>query len=423
MASTNNPSTDGTLPPFITGLCLLGCFLYMALPQPLLNNSAIHSANGVNFVLQKIHPGTIPVFISFLALLMRAGNPYRGLLDIRRDMPASLLLLAVTVLIFAYALARSGAHGTGFLLDTHMAAPLIAIVAGYSRPALLRKAAVFMIGFAALDSVIGIGEFVTHLRVYSFDPDWAVLHEKFFRASSLMGQPLASALLLPSALFAALSLDLSRPIKTGLIILMPVALIAFGSYCALAVTILSLGALGAVLVMRDIKARRLTMPHATLMAGLFVCGVTALVVEIMACPDQRAAAGAEYQYILSSQHLAFSILASLNMRDVLFGISSDRIAKLAAGVGIRIPASDINNPWILLFLMTGGGAFLLWLVATANFWRALLRWQPFALTCAVLAYFIIASTSNSFGRKDTIYPAMTGLVAYAAGAKKTGKSV
>jgi hypothetical protein len=28
----------------------------------------------------------------------------------------------------------------------------------------------------------------------------------------------------------------------------------------------------------------------------------------------------------------------------------------------------------------------------------------------VMAYFIIASTSNSFGRKDVIYPAMIGLI-------------
>ena len=419
MGTENNPrrASPGSL--VAAGLCLFGCLLYMTLSEPLLNALGFHYTDSTGPLLQKIHPGAIPVFISFAVLLIDR----RSLQAVSRAFPAALFLLAAVFLSFIYAVARSGTHGIGFLIDTHMVVPMIAMALAGAPPSYTRRAGLCFIGFAALDGMIGIVEFIGHCRLYSFDPDWAVLHEGDFRASSLLGSPLASDLFLPVALFAALGVDMPRRIKIGLIILLPLALLAFGGYFALAVTVAGLTLLGAQKIRQAVAARRLTVPQAALIAASFCIGVAIVITQILNNPGESAAVTATYRSIIDNQHRAFGIFEQMSGRELVFGVSTNRIIDLAAGANIAIPKGDIESPWVLMFLIMGGGFFVLWAVAAVNFLRILMRRAPLALICALLAYFIIASTSNSFGRKDTVYPAMIGLMACATASTGCRKAV
>ena len=79
-------------------------------------------------------------------------------------------------------------------------------------------------------------------------------------------------------------------------------------------------------------------------------------------------------------------------------------------MGLSLPIDDIENPWILMMMFLVAVVFPVWFLATLAFAYKLIRGKPLALQMAVVAYFIVASTSNSFGRKDSTYLLMVGAV-------------
>jgi hypothetical protein len=418
MGTENNPAHRSPASPVAAGLCLFGCFLYLILSEPLLNALGFHYTDGNGPFFQKIHPGAILVFISFAVLFIGRERPQA----ISREYPAPTFLLATILISFIYSIARSGAHGIGFLIDTHMVVPMIAIVLAYAPRSYARRGVLCFVAFAALDAIIGIGEFMVHSRIFSVDPHWATLHESSFRISSLMGSPLASDLFLPVALFAALGVDLPRGIKIGLIILLPLALMAFGGSFAFVVTTVGLTLLGAGKVLQSVEAEQMTVRQASFVAASFCIGVTFVIMHILDSPSESAFVLADYRFILDSQSRAFGIFHQMSLHELVFGVSTSRIANLASAANIAIPAGDIESPWVLMFLVMGGGFFILWTVATVNFLCTLMRRRSLALICATLAYFIIASTSNSFGRKDVLYPSMIALMACATASASRRKA-
>jgi hypothetical protein len=152
--------------------------------------------------------------------------------------------------------------------------------------------------------------------------------------------------------------------------------------------------------------------------GLILIGLFFVIAIILYANFDPAGALTEYHSLIESQRRAFEILPLLNVREMIVGVGMDRINDLARQVGISIPQGDIDNPWVLMFLILGGGGFVLWLAATGWFFRNLLRGQSLTLRLALIAYFLIASTSDSFGRKDTIYPATIGVIACATASRR-----
>ena len=96
--------------------------------------------------------------------------------------------------------------------------------------------------------------------------------------------------------------------------------------------------------------------------------------------------------------------------ELLFGISPARIEEIAYQLGLILPMSDIENPWVLMFMLLGAIMFPFWLGMTGVFIWKLQNKKPLMLKMVILAYFLIASTSNSFGRKDAIYALMVAIV-------------
>ena len=61
-------------------------------------------------------------------------------------------------------------------------------------------------------------------------------------------------------------------------------------------------------------------------------------------------------------------------------------------------------------MLCGLITFPFWLALTFAFIGRLMKGNPVALQLGVLAYYITASTSNSFGRKDSTYLIMVSAV-------------
>jgi len=151
-----------------------------------------------------------------------------------------------------------------------------------------------------------------------------------------------------------------------------------------------------------------------MLALIPVCLTGGLYALIHSSMGERILAHAQWDASAHSRALAFMVFDYTKADDIIFGMSTDRIMEIAYRMNLAVPLSDIENPWLLMFMYLGIIAFPFWLLATLAFIYKLMQGKSLALKLAVLAYFITASTSNSFGRKDSTYLIMVCAVICAA---------
>ena len=109
--SGERASLAGLAYPVAGVICLFGFFLHIVLSDPLLNSIGFHYSGDEGQFYEKIHPGTVFIFISFFVLLWSHGNPLREFLLISWRYQVYMLFLLLYVLLFFYMLARSGYQG------------------------------------------------------------------------------------------------------------------------------------------------------------------------------------------------------------------------------------------------------------------------------------------------------------------------
>ncbi|HEU0118160.1 MAG TPA: VpsF family polysaccharide biosynthesis protein [Alphaproteobacteria bacterium] len=398
-------------------ICLFGFFLHIVLSAPLLNALGFHYSGEEGAFYEKIHPGTVFIFISFIVLLLDRGRPIKALIDIFRGQPAYAALLAIYLLIFVYVVARSGPMGTALLIDTHLTVPICAIVLSSTPISYCRKAVLFFVLVAAINSTIGIVEASTHLRLFEYDPEWSVMKEEHFRASALRGHPLVNAMFTVIAMFVMFALRLPNVIKGGLFLLFTASLIAYGSRSALICWAVGMLVLGGWQLRQSFKP---AMSMSRLFALLAVAiAVPAALIGFIALLfysglGERLIDAAHWDESANSRVLAMQALHYLSPEEMLLGVSSARIIDITERVNQTVALGGIENPWILMFMYLGLVAFPVWFGATIVFVRRLLREKPLALQLAVLSYFAIATPFNSFGVKDSTYLIMVSAVVCAA---------
>jgi hypothetical protein len=106
----------------------------------------------------------------------------------------------------------------------------------------------------------------------------------------------------------------------------------------------------------------------------------------------------------------FGVFEHMSLSHFMFGSDGDGILDIARQTGLENANSDIESPWILMFLFLGAIMFTLWFCGWGAYvWRLMAGASP-AVKLAVVEYFAIASTSNSFGRKDLVYGTLAGIV-------------
>lgn len=399
-------------------VCLFGLFLHILLSDPLLNSLGFHYSGDEGRFYEKIHPGTVFIFLSFLALLCSGGNPVRRAGEVFRTYTAASLLFLLYVAMFIVMVVRSGPAGLAFIIDTHMTVPLGVIVLAHTPISYCRRAAGVFIAVAVMNGLIGMAESFWRFRIFAFEPSWSVLHEEHFRASALRGHPLNNAMFTAVAIFVALGMRYARILKLLIVLVLMASLIAFGSRAGLAFSSVAL----LVYIVFEVRAvlakRQISMQQGFLLAAAAIlipaCFLGGLYVLIMSPIGERIAATWGWEQSAASRFLAFHALHLLSPQEMLTGISAERIIAVTDQMRMTLPLSDIENPWLMMFMNLGLVMFGFWFVATFAFVVSLLRGRPLALQIAVLAYFVVASTSNSFGRKDSTYLIMVCAVTCAA---------
>ncbi|MDR3448282.1 MAG: VpsF family polysaccharide biosynthesis protein [Alphaproteobacteria bacterium] len=406
-------SLAGEVYPVAVIVCAIGFFLRILLSGPVLNIIGIPYGSEDAPTIGKIHPGTYFIIASLLVLILSRGNPLDGLLRVARRQTAFFIFLAIYVLIIFYWALRNP-EGIGVLIDTHIVIPICAIVFSYATLRQCRMIVYSYAGIAIVNSVIGIFESLTHIRIFPFDPSWEVLQQDYFRASALLGHPLTNACFTAVSLFIVMGLRLRPGLKAFAFVVMLVSLVGFGSRSALGFAAMGLVVLGLIGIRKSFLSKNMTVMRLMLIV-LGVMLIPALCVALIyaAMHSEMGARLMAYDSLhdesATARLVALHVIDFMSPHDLLFGMSSDQITAISSQEGLANPA-DIENPWILMFMFLGIFMFTLWFLGLAGFvWRLMAGSSP-ALQLAIIEYFCIASTSNSFARKDPILIFLGGIV-------------
>ncbi|MGB4100939.1 MAG: VpsF family polysaccharide biosynthesis protein [Alphaproteobacteria bacterium] len=410
---------------FFAGLvCLFGFFLHIVLSDLLLNSVGFRYSSTEGAFYEKIHPGTYFIVASFFVMLGDSGNPFREFWRTLHRSRIALFLLLLYVMLFVYLIFRSGPAGTAFMIDTHMTAPICAIVLATAPKDFCRRAIYFFVFVAVVNSIIGIGESITQTRIFEFGENAPGIREEYFRASSLRGHPLNNAMFTSIALFVMLGLRFKPLLTWGLATLFMVSLVAFGGRAGLAFSIFGVMLYAAVKVKEMVRHGRMSMLQVLFLVAaiilvpvIIVAGLNFLILH--SSIGERLAASSITDDSADSRRLALMVFDYMRTHEIILGVAPERIVDIAYRMNLIIPLSDIENPWLLMFMYLGGLMFPFWLLMTGVFVWDLMRSKPMGLKLAVLSYFLVASTSNSFGRKDSTYLIMVCAVICAARALDT----
>lgn len=395
-------------------LCLFGFLLHMLLSGPVLDALGVRYSGEEGHFYEKIHPGTVFIFLSLPVLLTSSSNPIAKAFALYRRHTAFSVLLLLDILLFFYMAARSGTAGLAFFLETHVNAVICAIVFSYAPRILCQIAVRCFIVAVLVNALAGIAEAAGKFRLFAFDPEWSVLHEEYFRASAFMGHPLDNAVFTSVALFVLLALDLPAIARAFFALLLMVGLIAFGGRIAMAVALTLFIFLQLVNTYNVFASGHVTLlrAFAAILAFIVVplCIAMAFYLAIYGGAGERIAASVRWDSSADSRLLVFKALSYLKDEELWFGVSGDRILNILDRMQSALPVTDIENPWILMCMYLGLITFPFWLMATFAFIVRLMKNQPLALQLAVLDYFLVASTANSFGRKEANYAIMVSAV-------------
>lgn len=399
-------------------VCLFGVFLRIVLPEQLLNMLGVDYSGDGGSLIAKIHPGGYFIFLALLIYLLDHGAPFHQIARTFRQYKTYTYLLLLYIALAAYWVCRDPA-GVGLLFDTHMSVPICAIILSSTPRSLSRKAVAVFLLLAAVNGLAGIAESIWKFRIFTFDPTWAILQEENFRASAFLGHPLNNAMFTSVALMVALAMDYKIWTKAFLAGVLLAALVAFGGRAAFVFSVFALVPIGFVAIRKacaDMTMLKMfLLIGAVILVPLFVLGglyelLTSSIGDRLMQFSSLSDSSAHVRM------LSLKVYDFMTTEDILYGVSVDKAKSITLRMGLVIPADDIENPWVLMSMYLGAIMFTVWLVMTFAFAWRLTKGRPLALQLAVLAYYVSASTSNSFGRKDSVYTIMVAAVVCAANA-------
>ncbi len=405
--------------------------LLFALPASLLVYLGLYSDQPGGNPLTKFMPTTyLAVVGGFFALYGKQDSG--GVIGLFREHTALAWSGALIILCALYSVIAFGISGVATYVDTFLSAILLttALQAGTERQR--RMLGYTILTFCVINVAISVLEGRTETHFLPVDPEAANPHQAFdmnvdeFRGAAFYTHPLTGAMVTAMALFMVLGMRLRGWVAAGLFGVFAVGLMSFGGRGALITAVFMITTAALFQLASGLATRRLSVGF----LGAFVAGVVLIptlfvVLTTMTDVGMRIMTHLYLDSSAENRILQWRVLDQLNMTDVLFGASPAQIEVYKVQVGITgIGSSDIENPWLLLFLSLGLvgfpfliGSLFLFLLHLGRRVNSGLGWM------LVIATLLICSTNNSLGRKapDLLFltAIMTALSGFASEQRQT----
>jgi hypothetical protein len=381
----------------------------LTLAANLLDVLGIHYETQGGSPLVKFHPGTYLTVLAVALQAWRRRPVVPNLVARVAGSPHFPLAAALMIVCALYALLTAGMSGTAVYIESYVSAALLGFAMERLRAEELRWIATAMVGLIVLNTLICVGETATEQRlvpVHIFDMHGKEIPiEVFpeFRGAALYDNPLTGAMLTMIGTFLCLATDWRPALKTLVTGILLVGLIAFGGRSAMAVTDVLLATLAMIEVARRLARRRMNARIMTMVLVGLVAVPAVLTAVLFETPlGERIATHFYADDSAEVRIVQWQALAQMDWHDLLFGMNESRLTDVMLRIGLDPPLNDIENFWLLVFLNLGVTGFTVWatgfLVTVWRLWRAGGTFPRLIL----LTVMLVASGSNSLGRKSNI---------------------
>jgi hypothetical protein len=222
-----------------------------------------------------------------------------------------------------------------------------------------------------------------------------------FRGAALYDHPLTGAMATAMAIFLLLGMQAGSFLKAGIFTILMIGLLSFGGRTSMGISVIMLIGIGVVMLLHGLVTRKLSGGFlAALLAGLFLMPLLLLAVTAATTLGDRILTHLYVDDSITTRNIQWLVLDYLNTRDVLFGVDMARLGVLKYQIGLSEATTDIESPWLLMFLNLGVIGFFVYLAALLLFLVHLGRTANTPIGWVLLLVsMVIISSSNSLGRK------------------------
>ena len=348
-------------------------------------------------MLLKFHPGTDLLLAATVAAALSCPV---GWIE-RMDSALLVFFAALGGCIISIGL-LTGPSNLIVLLDTFLPAGLLAAILTHAAARTLARLRLTLQVLLVANAALALAERAmqaTLVPLYLNDSAYKPATEDF-RPSALFDHPLTGALMMMMALTLAPKAKGSRLAYQALIW---AALVSFGGRMALGVTLLNAGAGVAARGWRLLLARDRRATWTVLAACTGALGCAALLMAAFSAGlGDRLVAHMYWDESAQVRLAQWQVLQRLSPWQALFGTPREDLLRLLNDLRLAAGVEVIENFWLLMFVSLGALGFPLFLAG----FGALLTWcwrrtgpPGRALLVGVL---LVASASNSLGRKSTV---------------------
>jgi hypothetical protein len=361
----------------------------------------------------KLHPGTDLLLLAGLTAAATGGRAWCMRID-----PALLWFFAASAGCLMHILLLSGPSNMIVLLDTFLPAGILAAVLAHAEAQWRGRLRRVMQVLLAANAMLALAETVvqaTLIPLYLDDQAYHP-HQEDFRPTALFDHPLTGGIMA----MIGLTLAPVRGWARGTFqILIWAALLAFGGRMALGVSLLSVMLLAAWRGARLVVARDPRAARSLAAAALAVLFASALLAGALAAGFGERLAGHLYWDSSAQARLSqWRILDQLDGWQLVFGTRREDLLSLLNGLHLSSGVEVLENFWLLMFVSLGFLGFPLFVAGFGAL--CLWCWRTTGVQARVLlvSVLVVASSSNSLGRKSTVLVCLVGGIASLAEAPR-----
>jgi hypothetical protein len=381
----------------------IAVLILFLVPSNLLFALGIGYDSPSSFAAVKIHPATYLTAFGLVATLLAVLQ--RKALTGVAEWRVPIVFVALTVLCAMGSFVSVGTAGASNYIDTFVAAGILAMILATGDQHQRRRLGYVIMTLVLLNVILSFWESLseTHLVPLQITAvDLRKLKEgNDFRPAGLYSHPLVAACVTSMGVWLLFSMRLRPWISAAIVALLATGLLSFGGRGALSITLGTVVVAGGIFLLMKLVRRALT-PR-ILSCTLLAVVLLPLLLVLLGSQTSIGNRIVTHFYVDESATVRaqqWDLLDLLDLREVLFGTTRDRVDQMSVQIGLASVNSGIENPWLLLFLNLGVINLIPFLAGLSMFLVYLARCGGWPNGWMLVGtYIVIASTNNSLGVK------------------------
>ncbi|WP_165222941.1 VpsF family polysaccharide biosynthesis protein [Affinirhizobium pseudoryzae] len=348
----------------------------------------------------KIHPATYLTLLVFGWRCVATGNPLSYLAHLNAQRPATMLLLAITVLVFLSVVLRGRPNMAG-LIDTYVGCCCLVLILSDADERLMARLRVLMHVIMAANALLCLYEFATKNLLFPFRFDGQAF-ETDLRPSAFQGHPLINAAVTSTYVLSLMSgaKDLPQARRIAMLGLQLAALVAFGGRTAFVLTLLLGGIYGVrttFLYLRRGKVSLLAAAIAILFAGLAPVALAILISQGFF--DAMASRFVSDGGSANARIVMFELFDHFSLSQIIIGPDLEVLDSWRRIYGLEW---GIENPIVRMTLYQGAFVTLLLAVGFGLFMHEVAKVSIVGVWLPMIVWILLINTAESIASKTTM---------------------